>query len=78
MRSVSIIQQISYEIKNKVYADQKLSLYNFYQTPYGADKINIIGQLELNQRDAYEMGSVKRIVNYESDDLQKYIAKDSL
>ncbi|TNV84409.1 hypothetical protein FGO68_gene16267 [Halteria grandinella] len=78
LKSIAIIQQFSYEIKSKVYADIKLTSYNFIQTPYGADSVQIAGSIGINQRNPYEMGSVKRIVNYESDNLQTFLNRNTL
>jgi hypothetical protein len=55
-----------------------MSAYSFIQTPIGADKIVIFGYLNLNQRDPYEMGSVKRVINYDSEDLDVYLRSNSL
>ena len=44
----------------------------------GADKISIFGHLNLNQRDPYEMGSVKRVINYDTEDLDVYLRDNSL
>lgn len=78
LKSIAIIQQFSYEIKSKVYADIKLTTYNFIQTTYGADNIKIAGSIGINQRNPYEMGSIKRIVNYESDNLQTFLNRNTL
>lgn len=91
LRSVAIVQQFSYEIKvtiildhikpyyqKKVYADIKLTTYNFIQTPLGADKISLIGSLNIKQRNPFEQGSAKRVVNYDTDDLQSYLETKTL
>jgi hypothetical protein len=44
----------------------------------GADKVSIFGQLTINQRDPYEMGSVKRVINYDSEDLDVYLRTNTL
>jgi hypothetical protein len=46
-----------------------LTTYNFIQTPLGADKISLYGSLVIKQRNPYEQGSAKRVINYETDDL---------
>ena len=78
IRSVAIIQQFSFEIKTKVLADIKLSTYNFIQTPVGAEKIYIQGHINIQQRSVFEQGSVKRIVNYATDNLQTYLYAHSI
>lgn len=78
IRSIAIIQQFSYEIKSKVLADIKLSTYNFLQTPVGAERIYIQGHLVINQKGVYEQGSVKRVINYETDNLQTYLQQHTL
>lgn len=56
-----------------MYADIKLSTYNFIQTPLGANSIKIVGPLVLQQANPYDMGSVKRIINYDIDNLAVYL-----
>ena len=51
----------------------KMSTFNFIQTPLGADRVSITGELSLTQREAYQTGSVKRIVDYDTDNLAVYL-----
>jgi|LauGreDrversion4_2_1035121.scaffolds.fasta_scaffold498426_1 hypothetical protein len=44
----------------------------------GAEKIFIQGHFKINQKEVYEQGSVKRVINYQTDNLQSYLQTHSL
>ncbi len=56
----------------------KLTSYNFIQTPYGAEKISAVGTFTVQQRDPYETGSVKRVIYYDTDNMQTWFKTKSL
>eukprot|EP00347_Sterkiella_histriomuscorum_P022943 403336555 len=78
IRSIMIIQQFSYQISTKIEADIKLTTFNLIQTPLGASQINALGTLELNQRNTFAFGTLKRIINYDTDNLHSQLQEKSI
>ncbi|CDW72528.1 UNKNOWN [Stylonychia lemnae] len=78
IRSIVLIQQFSYEISTKVEADIKLTTYNLIQSPFGANRIEALGTIELIQRNTFALGSLKRVINYDSDDLYTQLQDKSI
>jgi len=63
-------------LQERVYADQKLTSFNFIQTPVGADTIRLTGPLSIRQKDLYSPGSIKRVINF--DNLASKLTQQSL
>ena len=56
----------------------KLTAYNTLQTPNGAQRMTMGGTLRIGQRDSLALGSVKRLINYDTDDLLNNLQQKSI
>lgn len=48
------------------------------QTPIGASKVYFLGEITIRQRDAFALGSLKRIINYNTDDLYTQLSQKTV
>ena len=65
VKSVVILQSISYGIEEMLSAKMKLPIFSIFQTPNGFAKLHVNGQLNLQQKSAFALGAIKREVNFE-------------
>lgn len=65
IRTVVILQTVSYGIRDIVDADIKMPIFNIFQTPYGFSKLKVEGELNLQQSEPYTRGAIKRQIGFE-------------
>ena len=53
-------------LQDKVQAEFKLPILNIFHTPDGIREFKAIGSLNLNQKDSYALGAIRRQIGFES------------
>mmetsp|Transcript_45126 Transcript_45126/g.59827 ORF Transcript_45126/g.59827 Transcript_45126/m.59827 type:complete len:215 (+) Transcript_45126:35-679(+) len=65
VKSVIVVQSISYEISEQLQAQMKMPIISIFQTPNGFAKLDVHGTLNMHQKSAFALGAIKREINFE-------------
>lgn len=78
IKSVLVLQTLSYQITDSVSASFKMPVYNIFDTPAGFTNLQASGQLQLTQKQAYQSGAIQRVIGFDSYDIAENLEKGSI